>query len=176
MTSPEDPRRHPARTAALTGLIGEARAGGRSFVDATGAAIALPTAVERLVATDAEVGAVLLDLGAPLVGCAGTLDGIAPVGAPGRPDPDAVAALRPHLIVTGVVDRAHAVEDAGTVDALRRIAPVVAVDAARPAAARADLRALFGPVASGPPAPLPPSRPIPPPTWRPADQHGSSTR
>lgn len=84
-----------------------------------------------------------------MVGCAGHLDGIEVVGAPRAPDPQVVAALRPDLIVSGAVDRVHDLVDPGLVEALLRVAPVVAVDAGRPVVATADLRALLGPVAGG---------------------------
>jgi hypothetical protein len=68
-----------------------------------------------------------------------------------------VAALRPDLIVTGSVDRVHDLANAGLVAALRRIAPVVAVEVGRRAAAAGDLRALLGPVVGGA---APASRPV----------------
>jgi ABC-type Fe3+-hydroxamate transport system substrate-binding protein len=136
----------------LAGLVGSGGGGRRAFVDATGTPVALPAAVRRLVATDDEVGALLLGLGVPLIGCAGTLDDIDAVGAPRSPDPRAVAAMRPDVIVTGAVDRVHDLADLRLVEALRRVAPVVAVDVGRPAVAAADLRAMLGPVIGGPPA------------------------
>lgn len=161
------PRQQPARTTALTGLIGPT-VPRRAFVDATGTPVPLPRAVRRVVATHHEVGVLLLDLGAPLVGCAGVLEGVEPVGEPGAPDPDAVAALRPDVIVCGTVDRAHDLRDAALLAALRRLASVVAVDLARPRAAAADLRALLGPATVERPAPAPlPDRPPGPPTTRP---------
>lgn len=167
-TPAEDPRRHPARTTALTGLIGNVGGGRRAFVDATGTPVGLPAAIRRLVATDAAVGALLLELGGPLVGCAGPLDGVADVGAPRAPDPAAVADLKPDLIVAGAVDRAHDLRDSALVAVLRRVAPVVAVDLGRPAAARADLRALLGPVVVERRAPAPiRDRPPGPPVTRP---------
>lgn len=144
MSAAEDPRRHPARTAVLTGIVGNTGGGRRMFIDATGAAVPMPPAVRRLVATDGRVAKLLLRLKAPLVGCAGTVDGIEPVGESRAPDPEAVAALRPDVIVVGAVDRVHDLADAALVEALRRIAPVVAVDTGRPAHALADLRALLG--------------------------------
>lgn len=147
----EDPRRHPGRTAVLTGLVGNT-GGRRMFVDATGTAVPMPPAVRRLVATDERVGALLLELGAPVVGCAGALDGIEPVGESRGPDPAAVAALRPDVIVIGAVDRVHDLADADLAERLRRVAPVIAVDTGRPAHALADLRALLG---SGGPPPRP---------------------
>lgn len=167
-TAAENPRHHPARTAALTGLIGNVGGGRRAFVDATGASVALPAAIRRLVATDEIVGALLLGLGAPVVGCAGNLDDVEPVGEPREPDPEAVAALRPDVIVVGAVDRAHDLTDAAIVEALRRVAPVVAVDVGRPAAAMADLRALLGSggVERRAARPLP-DRPIGPPVTKP---------
>jgi hypothetical protein len=162
-----DPRRNPARTAALTGLISNGGAG-RAFVDATGTSIALPPRIRRLVATDAGVGALLLDLGASIVGCAGALDGVEPVGASRAPDPAAVAVLRPDVIVAGAVDRAYDLAEPRLVAALWRVAPMIAVDTARPAAARADLRALIGPVAvERPAAPPVQDRPPGPPARRP---------
>jgi ABC-type Fe3+-hydroxamate transport system substrate-binding protein len=172
-TAAENPRHHPARTAALTGLISNAGGGRRAFVDATGTPVALPAAIRRVVATDDEVGALLLGLGAPMVGCAGTLDdieadGIQAVGAARAPDPQAVAALRPDVIVTGAVDRLHDLTDVRLVEALRQVAPVVAVDVGRLAVATADLRALLGPViGERPPAEPVPDRPPAPPVKRP---------
>lgn len=55
----DDPRRHPARTTALTGLIGEVGGGRRAFVDATGASVVVPPTIRRVVATDDRVGALL---------------------------------------------------------------------------------------------------------------------
>jgi ABC-type Fe3+-hydroxamate transport system substrate-binding protein len=136
----------------LAGLVGSGGGGRRAFVDATGTPVALPAAVRRLVATDDEVGALLLGLGAPLIGCAGNLDDIDAVGSPRSPDPQVVAAVRPDVIVTGAVDRVHDLADLRLVEALRRVAPVVAVDVGRPAVAAADLRAMLGPVIGGPPA------------------------
>ncbi len=121
----------------------------RAFVDATGAPVALPVALRRLVATDDRVGAVLLGLGVPLAGCAGTLDGVPVVGPSRAPDLRAVAALRPDVIVTGAVDRQHDLVDLRLVEALRRVAPVVAVDVGRERVAVAELRALLGPVIGG---------------------------
>ncbi len=129
------PTNQPPRTRVLAGLVGGGSAR-RAFIDAVGEPVELPPAtIGRLVATDDAVGALLLDLGAPLVGCAGTCDG--------------VAALRPDLIVTGAVDGRHDLAEAGLVEALRRVAPVVAVDLGRPVAAAADLRALLGPLVGG---------------------------
>lgn len=166
----ENPRAHPARTAALTGLISNVGGGRRAFIDATGTPVALPPAVRRLVATDERVAALLLDLGAPMVGCAGTLDGVEPVGAPRAPDPGAVAALNPDVIVAGALGRVHDLTDARLVEELQRIAPVVAVDLDRPAAALADLRALLGsgrPAVERPASEPVPDRPIGPPVTRP---------
>ena len=123
--------------------------GRRAFVDATGTPVALPTVIRRIVATDEEVGALLLGLGAPVVGCAGTLQGIETVGAPRAPDPGAVAALRPDLIVTGTADRAHDLTDARLAAALQKVAPILAVDVGRRSVAEADLRALLGAVIGG---------------------------
>jgi ABC-type Fe3+-hydroxamate transport system substrate-binding protein len=147
----QQPRSDPARNAVLGGLIGPG-GGRRAFVDATGTPVVLPPAVRRLVATDDEVGALLLGLGVPLAGCAGVLDDVEEVGGPRAPDLRAVAALRPDVIVTGAVDRRHDLVDPGVVEALRRVAPVVAVDVARQGVATADLRALLGPAIGGRPA------------------------
>ena len=84
-----------------------------------------------------------------MVGCAGTIGDIERVGTAREPEPQAIAALRPDLIVTGAVDRLHDLADAELVEVLRRVASVVAVDVDRPDAATADLRALFGPVVGG---------------------------
>jgi ABC-type Fe2+-enterobactin transport system substrate-binding protein len=135
------------RNGLLAGLVGGGGAR-RAYVDATGASVPLPPAIRRLVATDDEVGALLLSLGAPIVGCAGTLGDMAIVGAPRVPDPRAVAALRPDVIVTGAVDRVHDVS-AGLVAALRQVSPVVAVEVGHRAVALADLRALLGQVVGG---------------------------
>ncbi len=151
-TAAEDPRHDRARHAVLGGLVGSGGGGRRAFVDATGTPVALPAAIRRVVATDDGVGALLLGLGSPLVGCAGVLDEVDVVGAPRAPDPQAVAALRPDVIVTGAVDRVHDLADVRLVEALRKVAPIVAVDVGRPAAAVADLRALLGPVIGGRPA------------------------
>lgn len=155
---PDDPRRHPARTAVLTGLVGGS-ALRRVFVDATGTPVPLPAAVRTLVATDPDLGALVRGTGATLAGCAGVLDGVRSVGEPGRPDPAAVAACRPDVVVagTGLDPRLAA--------ALTRVAPVVTVDAADPAAA-ADLRALVGSVKGPPPLPPAPEVVIPPPYLR----------
>lgn len=154
-TAAENPRQHPVRTAALTGLMSDVGGGRRAFVDATGTSVVLPPAIRRLVATDDVVGALLLGLGAPMVGCAGKVDGVEAVGAPRGPDPEAVAALHPDVIVAGAVDRSHDLDDMGLLDVLRRIAPVVAVDVGRPAAALADLKALLGSVVVERPAAKP---------------------
>lgn len=143
-TAAEDPRRLPGRTTALTGLISDAGGMRRTYVDATGASVALPAAVRRVVATDDEVGALLVRLGAQLIGCAGALDGVERVGPPRAPDPKAVAALRPDVIVVGAVDRTHDLADTRLLAVLWRVAPVIAVEVGRPAAAVPDMRALIG--------------------------------
>jgi hypothetical protein len=87
---------------------------------------------------------------------------VAAVGEP--PDPQAVADLRPDIVVAA--SAGGALDLPGPLAAaLRRTAVVVAVDLARPDAARADLRALFGttdadrrPVADTEPAPVVPPR------------------
>jgi hypothetical protein len=101
---PEVPRNSPASGAVLTGLIGPG-GGRRAFVDATGAPVVVPPVIRRVVATDERIARLLRELGAPLVGCAGAAVD--------------VARLRPDVIVTGAGDR--------TVEALRSVAPVVAV-------------------------------------------------
>ncbi|BBG04552.1 MULTISPECIES: hypothetical protein [Pseudonocardia] len=125
---------------------GAAMGGGRAFVDATGTPVPLRGPVQRVVATDPEVGALLVELGARVIGCAGPLDGAEPVGAERAPDPQAVAALRPDAIVTGLSDGRHDLADPAVLGRLRQAAPVVAVDLARRAATAADLRALLGAV------------------------------
>ncbi|MBW0103534.1 hypothetical protein [Pseudonocardia sp. KRD291] len=136
--NPSDPRARVTAAAAM--------GGGRPFVDATGTSVPLGGPVRTVVATDESVGTLLVELGADVVGCAGTLDGVASVGGTRAPDPQAVAALRPSVIVTGAVGRTHDLADPAVVTALRKVAPVVAVDLGRPTSAAADLRALLGPV------------------------------
>ena len=63
----------------------------RTFVDATGASVPLLRTVRRVVAADDAVAALLLELGATVVGCAGTVEGIESVGPPRTPDPAAIA-------------------------------------------------------------------------------------
>ena len=147
----ENPGHDRARNAVLGGLVGNG-GGRRAFIDATGAPVTLPAVIRRLVATDDGVGALLLGLGGPVTGCAGTVADVESVGPPRAPDPQAVAALRPDVIVTGAVDRVHDLVDARLVAALRKVAPVVAVDVGRPAVAVAELRALLGSVIGGRPA------------------------
>lgn len=120
--------------------------GGRTFVDATGTPVPLRGTIRSVVATDEAVGALLIDIGAPVVGCAGELDGVPAVGSDRAPDRSAVAALRPDAIVTGTVAGRHDLAEPAVVGALRQIAPVIAVDLSRSAAAAADLRALIGDV------------------------------
>jgi ABC-type Fe3+-hydroxamate transport system substrate-binding protein len=145
----------------------------RMFVDATGTSVPLLRTVRRLVATHEEVTALLLELGALVVGCAGAVDGIEQVGPPRAPDPAAVAALRPDAIIVGATERVPDLVDERLVVALRRIAPVIAVDLARPAAAVRDMRALLGTgddlrkAPSSPGEQLPPwLRRVPAPTGR----------
>ena len=125
---------------------GAAMGGGRAFVDATGSPVPLRGPINTVVATDEGVGALLLELGATVAGCAGALDGVEAVGDSRAPDPDAVAATRPDAIVTGLADGAHDLLDRAVLGRLRQIAPVIAVDLGRRAATAADLRALLGPV------------------------------
>lgn len=125
---------------------GAAMGGGRAFVDATGGAVPLRGPVRQVVATDPDVGALLLEIGARVVGCAGTLDGVDPVGADRAPDPEVVAAARPDAVVTGFAGGRHDLADPSVLGRLREIAPVIAVDLDRRAASAADLRALLGPV------------------------------
>lgn len=136
--NPPDPRGRVTAASAM--------GGGRPFVDATGTSVPLGGPVRTVLATDESVGALLVELGADVVGCAGPLDGVAAVGESRHPDPAAVSELRPSVIVTGAVGRAHDLADPAVLAALRRIAPVVAVDLDRRASAAADLRALLGPV------------------------------
>ena len=143
---PDDPRRHPARTAVLAGLVGDG-SGRRVFIDATGTGVALPPVVRRLVGADPRAVELLRALG------------VSPVG---EPDPAAVAAQRPDIIVVSAVDRVLQLDDC-VVAELRAVAPVVAVDAGRPAEAEADLRALLGSADYPPPErPAEPQRVVPP--------------
>ena len=125
---------------------GAAMGGGRAFVDATGSPVPLRGPITTVVATDEQVGALLLELGAAVTGCAGTLDDVDAVGESRAPDPDAVAAKRPDAIITGLAGGAHDIVDRGVLGRLRQVAPVIAVDMERRAATSADLRALLGPV------------------------------
>ena len=143
---PDDPRRHPARTAVLAGLVGDG-SGRRVFIDATGTGVALPPVVRRLVGADPRAVELLRALG------------VSPVG---EPDPAAVAAQRPDIIVVSAVDRVLQLDDC-VVAELRAVAPVVAVDAGRPSEAEADLRALLGSADYPPPERPPgPQRVVPP--------------
>ena len=117
----EESTRKPGQTV-VTGLVSEAAGMRRTFVDATGASVPLLRTVRRVVAADDAVAALLLDVGATVVGCAGTVEGIEPVGAPRSPDPSAVAALRPDAIVVGAVDRGYDLADLRLVATLRRTA------------------------------------------------------
>jgi prevent-host-death family protein len=132
--------------------------GGRSFVDATGTPVPLRSPIRTVVATDTEVGALLVEIGATVIGCAGRLGDVPMIGDDRRPDARAVAALRPDGIITGTRDGRHDLADPAVVDALRSTAPVIAVDTARAAVARAELRALLGP--TGRPAVPPPVDPL----------------
>ena len=134
----------------------------RTFVDATGSSVPLLRTVRRVVAADDAVAALLLQLGATVVGCAGTVEGIASVGPPRTPDPAAVAALRPDAIIVVAVDRVPDLADAWLVAALRRIAPLIAVNLAQPEAATRDLRALLGSGADLRQAPPPAGAELPP--------------
>lgn len=162
MAPPEDPRRKPGQTSAITALISDAAGMRRTFVDATGTSVPLLRAVRRMVATDEAVAVLLIEAGAVVVGCAGTVDGVERVGPPRAPEPEAVAALRPDAIVVGATDRLHDLVDVRLVVALRRIAPVIAVDLGRPAVAAADLRALLGRGTDMRQAPPPPGAELPP--------------
>jgi ABC-type Fe3+-hydroxamate transport system substrate-binding protein len=162
MAPREESARKPGQTSAVTGLVSEAGGMRRTFVDATGASVPLLRTVRRVVAADDAVAALLLDVGATVVGCAGTVEGIEPVGPPRSPDPAAVAALRPDAIIVGAVDRGYDLADLRLVATLRRTAPVIAVDLARPESAARDLRALLGNGADLRQAPPPPGAELPP--------------
>ncbi|MEQ3550625.1 hypothetical protein WIS52_09105 [Pseudonocardia nematodicida] len=125
---------------------GAAMGGGRAFVDATGTPVPLRGPIRQVVATDPDVGALLLELGARVVGCAGVLDGVDPVGPDRAPDLAAVSALRPDAIITGISGGRHDLAEAALLGRLQQVAAVIAVDLGRRAAAAADLRALLGPV------------------------------
>jgi prevent-host-death family protein len=138
--------------------VGGAMGGGRSFVDATGTPVPLRSPIRTVVATDPEVGALLVEIGATVIGCAGRLGEVPVIGDDRRPDAREVAALRPDGIITGTRDGRHDLDDPTVVDALRRTAPVIAVDLARAggAVARAELRALLGPTGRSTPPPVDP--------------------
>jgi ABC-type Fe3+-hydroxamate transport system substrate-binding protein len=162
MAPPEESLRKPGQTSAVTGLVSEAGGVRRTFVDATGTSVPLLRTVRRVVAAEDAVAALLLELGATVVGCAGTVEGIASVGPPRAPDPAAVAALRPDAIVVGTVDGVPDLADVRLLAALRRIAPVIAVDLSHPEAATRDLRALLGSGTDLRQAPPPPGAELPP--------------
>ena len=63
--NPPDPR---ARVTAASAM-----GGGRPFVDATGTSVPLGGPIRTVLATDEAVGALLVELGADVVGCDGTL-------------------------------------------------------------------------------------------------------
>jgi hypothetical protein len=143
--------------------VGGAMGGGRAFVDATGTPVPLRSPIRTVVATDPEVGALLVEIGATVIGCAGRFGSVPVIGDDRRPDAGEVAALRPDGIITGTRDGRHDLADPTVVDALRRTAPVIAVDLARAggAVARAELRALLGPTGRpAPPAVPPPVDPL----------------
>lgn len=144
---PADPRRRPTPPPVLAALVSAGGGMRRIYVDAVGMSVPMPASVRRLVAADEEVGALVLRLGGALVGCGGALEGVESVGPARAPDPRAVAALKPDLILCGVVDGAHDLVDDRTIVALWRVAPIIAVDLGKPTVAEADLRALLGPAA-----------------------------
>jgi ABC-type Fe3+-hydroxamate transport system substrate-binding protein len=156
-----DPRYREPRAAIIKGLVAEGGGLRRVFVDGAGLSVPMPAAVRRVVATDTVVGALLLEVGAQLVGCAGALDGVETVGPPREPDAAAVAALRPDVIVVSLVDGAIDLADERLAAALVRVAPVVAVDPVTRARTVPDLRALVGRA----PAPRTPVQPPPPRPW-----------
>jgi ABC-type Fe3+-hydroxamate transport system substrate-binding protein len=163
MAPPAESLPKAGQTSAVTGLVSEAGGMRRTFVDATGTAVPLLRTVRRVVAADAAVAALLLEVGAAVVGCAGAVEGVPSVGPPRAPEPAAVAALRPDAIIVGAVDRVPDLVDARLVVALRRVALVIAVDLARPEAATRDLRALLGTGADLRQPPPPPG--AEPPPW-----------
>lgn len=119
----------------------------RSFVDVTGNAVEVPTRPARIVAThDFNAGAQLLSLGAPVVGIPireGAVDASMPkyfdvsklntVGAVYTPNVEAIAALRPDLIVHEGFRGKVTLKDE-LLGPLRAIAPVVGIDVFRPVA------------------------------------------
>lgn len=143
-----DPRRRSTPPAVLSGLVSAGGGMRRIFVDAIGTSVPMPASVRRLVATDDQVGAFVLGLGGTLLGCAGDLDGVEPLGPARAPDPAAVAALKPDLIIVGAVDGGYDLAHEQAATALWRVAPLVAVDLRRAEAAEKDLRALLGPAAA----------------------------
>jgi len=138
-----DDARRPSRPI-LAGLVGGGGGMRRIFVDHVGISVPMPAAVRRLVATDDDVGALVLRLGGALVGCAGSLDGVESVGPARAPDPRAVAALKPDIILAGVADGTHDLVEERLAITLWQVAPIIAVDLGRPSMAEADLRALIG--------------------------------
>jgi iron complex transport system substrate-binding protein len=130
----------------------------RRFVDVTGNAVDVPTRPARIVALhDFNAGAQLLSLGVPVVGLPtrdGSVDNavskyfdvsrIATVGAVYSPNVEAVAALRPDLIVMeGFRGKVTLKDD--LLGPLRAIAPVVGIDTFRPVdEVMADFAELLG--------------------------------
>jgi iron complex transport system substrate-binding protein len=148
-----------------TADISAPTSGTRAFVDVTGESIEVPDVAERIVAIhDINAGVQLLSLGAPVVGIATRDDGarpdvtryfdlagIAEVGLTYEPNVEAIAALRPDLIVGEGFDGAGMDQfmREGIQDALEQIAPVVYIDTFRPVEeVMADFEELVGDAAT----------------------------
>lgn len=116
--------------------LGEEAPATRTFVDGLGRSIQVPDRPQRIVAlNDGNGGAQILSLGLPLVGLTtrgGVLDpanvgmagsdvlvGVTPVGDYAEPDVEAIATLRPDLIVAYSLERADGIEVAFLDDADR---------------------------------------------------------
>jgi len=120
---------------------GPARPTTRRFVDGRGVAVRVPARPERIVALNSNGAAQMLTLGVSLVGLTtreGRLDadveelglapdvlaGVTPVGDYNEPDVEAIAALRPDLIVGHHID-GEPFQEAELVERLEQIAPTV---------------------------------------------------
>lgn len=133
----------------------------RSFTDSTGTTVEVPNQATRIVAThDYNAGAQLLSLGAPVIGLPVredgkvdpslrryfNVDGITTVGTVYEPNIEAIAALKPDLIVHEAFDGKTQFRSDNTLEQLRQIAPVVAIDTFRTVEdVMADFGRLLGP-------------------------------
>jgi ABC-type Fe3+-hydroxamate transport system substrate-binding protein len=134
----------------------------RTFIDVTGEGVRVPNRAARIVATnDQNAGAQLLSLEAPVVGIASRdgvmdpsitayfdVDDVALVGEHFEPNVEAIAALRPDLIVHEGYEGEITLEP-GTLAQLRALAPVVGIDTFRPIEdSMGDIARLLGPGAT----------------------------